>query len=292
MSDSSGRNEGPKSKRSADPTIVGGRPLEKGRQLSGIPRGIEVLVKKASVDPEFRELLLEHRTRAAEEIGLGLSPAERTMLDAVPKSQIERIIENTSVPDEHRRVFLGKIGTAMVGLLGIGLVSCSTGIRPDLPVPHGTRPEMPREPQPPAQKEPVRKPVNTARVKPKDERMRVKVAIRGINALTVTVAYDCPFDQAKVELAFRGNEDSAGSQVTCEPAEKEVSKGMGTVTFSATATKVSTNRILAGLLCTTEKCEQASAEDFRNMSNLEPGEYRAGSCLLCRVVDYHKVWPV
>ncbi len=35
-------------------TIVGGRPPGSGQRLGPIPRGIEVLVRKASVDPEFK----------------------------------------------------------------------------------------------------------------------------------------------------------------------------------------------------------------------------------------------
>jgi hypothetical protein len=91
-----------------------------------IPRGIEVLVKKASVDAAFCELLLDKRALAASEIGLELSPAEIATLNSVPRSQIEQIIRNTKVPDEHRRVFLGKIAAAMLALLGFGLSSCST----------------------------------------------------------------------------------------------------------------------------------------------------------------------
>ena len=39
-------------------------------KLGGVPRGIEVLLKKASVDPAFRELLLSRRAEAANAIGL------------------------------------------------------------------------------------------------------------------------------------------------------------------------------------------------------------------------------
>src|SRR4030042_1117067 len=49
-----------------------------------IPRGIEVLIKKAAVDPEFRAVLLEKRAAAADEIGLVLDPAEGLMLPAAP----------------------------------------------------------------------------------------------------------------------------------------------------------------------------------------------------------------
>jgi len=56
-------------------TIVGGRPPGCGQPVEPIPRGIEVLIKKAAVDPEFRSLLIEKRDAAAREIGLALDPA-------------------------------------------------------------------------------------------------------------------------------------------------------------------------------------------------------------------------
>jgi hypothetical protein len=49
-----------------------------------IPRGVEVLVKKAAVDPAFKKMLVEKRAKAADDIALKLSPAEAAMLDAVP----------------------------------------------------------------------------------------------------------------------------------------------------------------------------------------------------------------
>ena len=45
-------------------TIVGGRPPGSGKPLGPIPRGLEVLVKKAAVDAEFRQLLLERELSA------------------------------------------------------------------------------------------------------------------------------------------------------------------------------------------------------------------------------------
>jgi hypothetical protein len=106
-----------------------------------IPRGIEVLVKKASIDRAFCEILLEKRAESAAEIGLDLSAAEAAMLNAVPRAQIEQIIENTTVPDEHRREFLGRVGAAMLALCGLGIPGCFVGgIRPDHPSKMGMAP--------------------------------------------------------------------------------------------------------------------------------------------------------
>ena len=106
-------------------TIVGGRPPGSGQAVGPIPRGIEVLVKKASVDPAFRQILLERRAQAAEQIGLELDPAEVMMLRAVPAAQLETIIARTRVPTEHRRAFLGKAAAAMLAAIGvIGVQGC------------------------------------------------------------------------------------------------------------------------------------------------------------------------
>ena len=124
-------------------TIVGGRPPGSGRGLGEIPRGIEVLVKKASVDAEFRRLLLERRADAAGEIGLVLDPAETAMISAVPAAQLETIIAQTSVPSEHRRVFLGKVAAAMLAAIGLTTSAGCLGCRPDQPAPTGIAPDRP-----------------------------------------------------------------------------------------------------------------------------------------------------
>jgi hypothetical protein len=129
-------------------TIVGGRPPGSGRSTGSIPRNIEVLVKKAAVDPAFRELLLEQRGAAAAAIQLELDPAEDAMLSAVRREQLAQIVSQTTVPDEQRRVFLGRLAVAMLAIIGGGLASCeraeSAGIRPEQPYgTDGIRPDRP-----------------------------------------------------------------------------------------------------------------------------------------------------
>ena len=121
----------------AETTVVGARPRGQSRGHAKIPRAIEVLMKKASVDPAFRLTLLEKRADSAQEIDVELSAAETVMLNSVPSAQIEQIIQRTNVPEEHRRVFLGKIGAAMLAIVGMGAAGCApviyTGISPDDP---------------------------------------------------------------------------------------------------------------------------------------------------------------
>lgn len=123
-------------------TIVGGRPSEDESRSRATPRGLEVLLKKASVDAEFRSLLLEKRARAAESITLELDPAEAAMLDSMPREQLEAIIRGTRVRDEDRRVFLGKVASVMLAALGASVScysGCSKGSRP--PKTAGSRPD-------------------------------------------------------------------------------------------------------------------------------------------------------
>jgi hypothetical protein len=99
-------------------TIVGGRPPGSGRRWGPIPRGIEILVKKASVDPEFRRLLLDVRAEAAGAIGLALDRAEAAMLAAIPDTQLDMIIARATVPVESRAAFLGRAAALMLAALG------------------------------------------------------------------------------------------------------------------------------------------------------------------------------
>ncbi|MFI5337683.1 MAG: hypothetical protein ACHQ5A_12920, partial [Opitutales bacterium] len=140
-------------------TIVGGRPPGCGKAVGGVPRGIEVLVKKAAVDPEFRSLLLSERGQAARSIGLELSAAESMMLSAVPAAQLRSIIAATTVPPSHMPAFLGKVAAVMLAALGIVQAGCDdnkgkpAGIRPeDQPKDNpaaANRPAEPADAQPP-----------------------------------------------------------------------------------------------------------------------------------------------
>ncbi|MBM4035021.1 MAG: hypothetical protein FJ291_25035 [Planctomycetes bacterium] len=118
---------------------------------NGIPRGVEVLVKKAAVDPDFRALLLAKRAAAATEIGLELDPAEAAMLASLPASLLEGIIARTTVSPMSRAAFLGKAAAVMLAALGADLAAAEGppppgGIAPDRPpVTKGEQPDRPPE---------------------------------------------------------------------------------------------------------------------------------------------------
>jgi hypothetical protein len=136
-------------------TIVGGRPPGSGKPVGPIPRGIEVLIKKAAVDPDFKALLVAKRAEAAKEIGLALDPAEAMMLKAAPADQLEAIIARTTVAPSVRAAFLGRAAAVMLVALGAGAIAgCDwvtdiQGERPDRPP--ATQPAEPAKPTPPAQ---------------------------------------------------------------------------------------------------------------------------------------------
>ena len=106
-----------------------------------IPRGVEVLVKKAAVDPAFKKTLLAKRGRAAYDIALKLSPAEAAMFDAVPEEQLRAIIANTKVSPNLRPALLGAAASVMLAALGTAAYakppdeweSLTKGIEPDIP---------------------------------------------------------------------------------------------------------------------------------------------------------------
>jgi hypothetical protein len=138
----------PENEKAAVRTTIGDSgPPRGGRHAGTIPRGIEVLVKKAAVDPEFRELLFKQRGAAAAAIELELDPAENAMLNAIPREQLAQIVSQTTVPLEQRRVFLGRLAVAMLAVLGAGITGCDSKSEPQVVQPNATdgiRPDRPK----------------------------------------------------------------------------------------------------------------------------------------------------
>jgi hypothetical protein len=131
----------------AKTTIVGGRPPGSGKEEGTIPRGIEILLKKASIDESFRKILLSDRLNAADAIGLTLNPVEVAMLKAIPETTLDRMIAATKVQPMTRQAFMGYAAAAMLAALtaaydGIAqnVAQGSRGIQPD---------EVPPPPPPP-----------------------------------------------------------------------------------------------------------------------------------------------
>ena len=151
------RADRPNEQEAVRTTIVGGRPPGSGQPVGNIPRGIEILLKKASVDPAFKDVLLRDRAGAASAIGLALDPAEVLMLTAAPAEQLQAVIAQTVVPQEHRRAFLGQAAAAMIAAIGVMAAGCDDGfhsrsvpckgIVPDrVPPSKGIQPDRPEPP--------------------------------------------------------------------------------------------------------------------------------------------------
>ena len=112
--------------------------------MQNVPHSIEVLLKKAAVDAEFRRALLENRSAAAELIELEIDPAEASILDNIPREELEAIIARTKVNPKNRWIFLGVAGALMLAVV-LSLKSCdevenylryhvlrSLGMQPDI----------------------------------------------------------------------------------------------------------------------------------------------------------------
>jgi hypothetical protein len=84
-----------------------------------IPQGIEILVKKASIDSIFRAILLEKRAEAAKEIELSLNPSETIIINTIPREQLDAIIDRTFIEPGPRAAFMGKVATLMIIALSV-----------------------------------------------------------------------------------------------------------------------------------------------------------------------------
>jgi hypothetical protein len=235
-----------------------------------IPRGIEALVKKASVDPDFRKTLLEKRAEAAAEIGLELSAAA-AMLKSTPPAQIEQIIQTVTVPDEHRRVFLGRIASAMLAVLTLGLPACD---EPDKvsrqEITHGPREDDQRQSKSPG----------FALVPIQHELLKIEALDKGTKSISLKVGYVCPFEKGEIRVVFPD-----GARVTCEPEHHSVSAGRDAVTFSTNASKERTGRIIAVMHSTDWSVEGFPVTDFLR---LPVDEYRFQNTFFCKVIAYPK----
>lgn len=96
---------------------------EREAREPSIPRNLEVLIKKASVDPDFRQLLLDKRAEAAHEIDLELSQVETDMLAGIPRDQLEQIIQNTKVHPEQKSIFSSTFGKVMLAVAAASAIS-------------------------------------------------------------------------------------------------------------------------------------------------------------------------
>ena len=90
--------------RDAFKTIVGGRSAD-SNPAGNSPHGIEILLKKASVDGDFARVLLESPDEAARLISLDLQDSESRILVSTPKSTLRNMIRHTTVHRQQMSAF-------------------------------------------------------------------------------------------------------------------------------------------------------------------------------------------
>lgn len=285
-SDDKGRNcETEPDKLKIEPTIVGGRPLAKNQSLQGIPRGIEVLIKKASVDPEFRTVLLEKRADAA--------------------AQIEKIIENAKVPDEYRRLFLGKVAAAMLAVLGIPLFaraweSGRKRVQWDLwqsPYhPRGGTPldgfPTPEEAQKLLYKRNVIFIPGEKWLNRNGKWLGWEIVGEASSWINISVNYRCPFKTAEIEILFRNRQKWPKAHITYDPSLSFVYWGKGEVTFCATGKGPKTDQIILALR--SREHENRLPQDPITTDwppdDFLPGEYLVNGRVIWKIVKRSKTW--
>ncbi len=116
-------------------TIVGGRPAAAKSQRTDIPRGLELLIKRAAIDSEFRITLLEKREKLIEELQIPLDESEKAMLACVPAEHLEKMIAATEVPTSQKRALRTGSVAAMVALMtGLAFAPVAGGTNQTQPV--------------------------------------------------------------------------------------------------------------------------------------------------------------
>ena len=98
-------------------TIVGGRPQAPRSMRTDIPRGMEILVKRASIDPMFKAELLAKRDKIADELQIPLDASEKAMLAGIPAEHLEKMIKATEVPPAQHSLLAKGTTAAMLALL-------------------------------------------------------------------------------------------------------------------------------------------------------------------------------
>lgn len=103
-----------KTKKTESRNVAGGKSPANDTGTPKTPRGVELLIKLASVDSDFRQLLLKSWEAAAKMIKLDLDPGECAMLSAISREQLAQSIDRFQMPEKERRAFLEQLATAML----------------------------------------------------------------------------------------------------------------------------------------------------------------------------------
>lgn len=98
-------------------TIVGGRPQSDKNERYDIPRALEILIKRAAVDEDFKNELVRKRAQIANELSIPLDASEKAILACVSDEHLQTMISATEVPPIQRKLLAGGTAAAMIALL-------------------------------------------------------------------------------------------------------------------------------------------------------------------------------
>jgi hypothetical protein len=115
------------------PGIKGERRWKRARRRIEIPVNVERVLLRASGDPEFRARLLGNRRASLEDERL--TPSERGMLEAMPASTLELMVEGLAPVGRSPSRFARQVAAAVAGSMIISVAACeqtTRGAEPDL----------------------------------------------------------------------------------------------------------------------------------------------------------------
>lgn len=117
---------------SGNPTIVGGRPMRRGVEVSDLPQGVERVLTLAALNHQFRMDILRDPVAAARSKGIVLDPVESALLRSARPEQLAAMADRIVIPpSSERRTFVKAVSASIVAMVtGKAIMLCSgcTGI--------------------------------------------------------------------------------------------------------------------------------------------------------------------
>jgi len=130
-------------------TIVGGRPRARKKRKLRIPIGIEKVLCRAAADGRLKASLLDRRESALDELAHELTEAEREVLESIPGSSLQVMIDQIDLKRHPRRKFMrGVMAASFLAASATTMLDCTEesatmGIGPDSIEPEDTGHELP-----------------------------------------------------------------------------------------------------------------------------------------------------
>jgi len=107
-----------KDENSSDNTTAGEQ--TSGEKPSCVSTNIEKILIKAVLDEKFRQTLLEDRKSVIDNPEISLTPQDKAMLQSIPMSKLNSMIDNLCKPKSSRRDFLTNAGVTAAAALIAG----------------------------------------------------------------------------------------------------------------------------------------------------------------------------